>query len=70
MGSVQRQVARAALLENLVHEPSTAPLRLGARRRNHEPDGGEVVALREPHRASENAADAVDGNDAAPDATQ
>ena len=70
MGRVQGEIAIAAFLKDLVHEPSTAPLCLGARRRNHEPDGGEVVALREPHRASENAADAVDGNDAAPDATQ
>ena len=70
MGGVQRQIAIAALLEDLVHEPSAASLGLCAGRRDHQADGGKVVPVRKPHRAPENTSDSVNGNNTVAGATQ
>src|SRR4051812_10677912 len=69
-GGVQAQVAVSAALEDLVHEPSAAALRLCAGRCDHQADGGEVVPVGEPHCASENAPDAVNDYDAVACAAQ
>src|SRR5215216_1063884 len=64
IGRVQDQVPIAAPFEHLFHQPSAGTLCLGTRRCEYQADGGELASVREPHRASENAPDAVNSDDA------
>src|SRR5438045_7788143 len=70
IGRVQGQIPIATPFEHLFHQPSAGTLCLGARRCEYQADGSEPASVREPHRASENASDAVNGSDALTSAAQ